>query len=236
MRLLKNPFLWLIVIFILFVAFLVATVGERLVNKFLPDNPWPALQASGQSDPALIPVFSDLITQSYNSLGNAYTSYDMSDFSQFYVDEPTVPLNREQSKFVDEIKANQSKAGLSSGLTGQGYLAYCRALILNSGSGAQAYQLQATLAAQGKTMSPDDYRKVGAPMPESGAAPTAMPSFSDTVSSSSYQWKVNFGTVTVEANRAEVTYLYGDGWGVMHAFLVKTLAGWRIAGERRLKS
>jgi hypothetical protein len=53
---------------------------------------------------------------------------------------------------------------------------------------------------------------------------------------STINYNFTFKTITAEANRIEVTYPLGDGPYVTHTFLVKTPAGWRIAGTRALQN
>lgn len=211
--------------------------GERIANKFLPDNPWPSLHANNSADPALVQQFEDLINRESVVMAGAYKSFDMKDFPQVYVDDPAVPLSRDQAKYVKEVKSNQT--GASDLIQGEGWLSFSQALILSYGSGVRAYQVQATLATQGKTMSADDYRRVGAPVPPPGATPTLVPSVltvGDVADPNGYKFKVRFKSVTVEGDRAEVTYINGDDGKIVHTFLVETATGWRIAGLRRLSS
>lgn len=208
--------------------------GERIAEKFLPDNPWPSLRPTGSADLALVQQFEDLINRADEVNGKAATTFDMTDFPLLYVDDPAVPLSRDQAKYFKEIKANQN--GLNNLIKGEGWLSYEQAAILNMGSGARAYQVQATLAAQGRTMSADDYRRVGAPVPAPGVTPTPLPMMQVYGDPNGYKFKVSFKSVTVETTRAEVTYIYSDDGKTTHTFLVNTAAGWRIAGSRRLPS
>lgn len=213
-----------LVVFIIFLAI----SWERIVNKFTPDNPWPTLNSPASIDPVVLGELENAVNYSKEIWSKAYGLYDISDFPQVFVDDPTVPLSRDQLKYLNEVKANQ--AGLTDVLKGQGWLTYSRSLILNLESGRQAYQLQATLSAQGKTMGPDDYRKVGAPAPPPGVTPTTFPSISNQLNPPGYRWKVSFLTVKVEGSRAQVEYSNTDRWET--DFLVKTAKGWRIAGAR----
>lgn len=224
-----------LVIGILLIVGCWVVLGERLANKFLPDNPWPSLHTSGPADLALVQQFENLINHNAEVMGRAYKSFDLTDFPSVFVDDPNISLNRDQAKYLSQVKSSQT--GASDLIKGEGWLSYSQALILNYGSGVRAYQVQATLAAQGKTMGPDDYRKVGAPVPPPGVTPTSVPSVllaGDVDDPNGYKFKVSFKSVMVEGDMAEVTYIYGDDGKTVHTFLVKTVAGWRIAGLRRL--
>ena len=68
-----------------------------------------------------------------------------------------------------------------------------------------------------------------------GVTPISVPSVltaGDVADPNDYKFKVSFKSVTVEGDRAEVTYIKSGKGKTTYTFLVKTAAGWRIAGSR----
>jgi hypothetical protein len=194
-----------------FVVGMVVIVGLISIGVFLANV--TAGEAAVRPSSADIESMKAVIQRSYELRAIAARTFDMSEFSTVFVDDPSVPLTSEQAQLVQKTFPNSSKSGM---------LSYMTAFYANWRLGADRLeQLQAKAKSEGRELTAQDLQKV--------QGPVGPPRRTDPV----YADHLRFDDFRLVANRAEVTL--DDGAATQVVRLLKTGEGWRIAGFQYLK-
>jgi len=204
-------------------AITVGTTGVVLMQAGgEPD--WPTVQPTSTLDPAEESAIKSVIEQSYELKASTGQTFDISQFNTVYTNDPLVPLNAEQAEFLANVRnAQPGVANTVQGMNSDGWLAFKIAQTLNWERGAEAIeQLEVNARAQGRDVTAEDYSSI--------ANVVGMPSPRQNVTVD--KTTIVYQELKVDGRHADV--VYDDGAALARAFLVKTEAGWRIAGVRAI--
>jgi hypothetical protein len=185
---------------------------------------WPTVKPTSTLDPADESAIKSVIEHSYELKASAGQTFDISQFNTVYTNDPLVPLNAEQAEFLKNVRnAHPGVADTVQGMSSDGWLAFKIAQTLNWKRGAEALeQLEANARAKGSDVTAEDYSSitnvVGMPSPRQNV----------TIDKTT----IIYQELKVDGTHADV--VYDDGAALARAFLVKTAAGWRIAGVRAI--
>jgi hypothetical protein len=183
---------------------------------------WPVVQATTKVDPAEVNAIKAVMERSYELKAVAGQTYDVSQFDTVYTNDLAVPLHVEQAKFLDDVRAKQGSNLVNlPGMSTNGWLAFKTAQTLNSKRGAEAVeQIETKAQAEGRVPNTQDYDAV--------TGVVGMPAPPQSITGG--KANIVYQEIKVSGIYAEV--VYEDGAALARALLVKTQAGWRIAGIR----
>ena len=198
------------------IIFVVVTGAIALVSASSPastSTPWPTLKASATPNPADIKDIKALVDRYYDVGGEAAGTFDLSQFPTFLVDDPTILLDSNQTAFMTRIGAQAT-----------GFLSYQLAFFTDWKQGTEKLEkLQAQLKAQGRAMTANDLKSISGP---NGPPPSRR-------HEPVHKTNVIYNNFTVDGSRAIVEF--DDGAVTQNMFFVKTMNGWRIAGQHNLQ-
>jgi hypothetical protein len=184
---------------------------------------WPTLQPAANAAPNDIAQVKAQIERSYDLIGMAARTFDVSQFYTVYVNDPSISLSTEQADYVKQIQTREGNT--VKDLDGQGMLAFWVARFTDWKRGAENLeQLQAKAEMRGQhALSGADVQALKA---------TGQPVGPARRTDVAVKTRIRFDKVIVNGSQADV--VFDDGEALVHEFLVKTKDGWKIAGMRPL--
>lgn len=168
-----------------------------------------------------VAAITDVIVESYSVRVRGLKTFDTSQYPSVFVDDPSVPLEREQAEYVSKVRARHGNAVRIT--SGNGWLAYNLMQVFERQQGLAAQQVQTTARAQGRQPTGDEARSAA---DVNGQPPAPV------IYEGSGKQKVTILKANITGDRAVMEY---DTPAVTYSVaLVKTPNGWRIAGEKVL--
>jgi hypothetical protein len=213
---------------------IIGAVAVLLLGSLRNNAPAREVVAAGLPDPNDVREIQATIVEAYKAGYAAMVTHDVSGFPSVFVDDPDVPLTREQR--------DQLRDWLGTVPEGAGYLTYGVSGYHNTERltrlSAEAWG-RATAAGR-DYITPEDYltSEELREIEESGASiPPPPPAVTQpTMSPDEYaQWKwesTRFESVLITGDRATVTY--DDHWLLHRDTLVRRDGKWYVAGSERI--
>ncbi len=157
----------------------------------------------------------------------ASQTFDVSQLSTVFVDDPAVPLNPDQANFVQKVRQLQG-VEVAGELQGNGYLTYMKAFYLDWKRGAEGWdRFMAKAKAEGREPTGPEISSITGTVgfPAHRNNPKDFVSADDFNSPAYY----HIEQIKVDSKWADVTY--NAGAHSDHAFFVRTSDGWKMAGQ-----
>lgn len=219
---------------VLGLVILIAAGGALLLGGLRKNTPAGEVVAAGAADPEEVREIQATIVEAYKVGHVARVTHDVSQFPSVFVDDPDVPLTRDQR---DELRD-----WLGTVPEGAGYLTYGVAGYHNTERLIRlSEEAWAKVTAAGRDyITPEDYltaEELREIEESGGPIPPPPPAVSQpTMSAEEYaQWKwenTRFESVVITGDRATVTY--DDHWFLHEDTLVRRDGKWYIAGSERI--
>jgi len=221
---------------LLMLATVIGAAGLVLVGEPLSDGSNGKVVTGTIPDPEEVREVQATIVEAYKVGYVAMVTHDVSGFPSVFVDDPDVPLTRDQR--------DRLRDWLGRAAEGVGYLTYSVAAHGNSERLTRlSEEAWAKVAAAGRDyitpedyLTPDELREIEA---SGGPIPPPPPAVGQaTLSPEEYaQWKwenTRFESVVITGDRAVATY--DDHWFVLEDTLVRRDGKWYVAGSQRIRT